>query len=168
MTGLVVAPLLMVTGAPGSGKTSILPHLVAAGVGRFVVADMDEILTDGNLMGAVIAGPGGEPAWPAYNELWARVTMLIRRSGTPAVLLCPVEPAQWPGEGTVVWTHLDCSDPERRRRLAERHWDREAVDGAVADARSLRSVVVDRIVTDGLRPAEVAARVANRVPRAAE
>lgn len=158
-----VAPLFMVTGAPGSGKTSVLPYLIAAGVGRFVVADMDEILTGGELLGVTIAGSGGELSWPAYNQLWAQITTLVRRSGRPMVLLCPVEPAQWPPEDRVVWTHLDCTDAERRRRLAGRRWDAQAVDQAVADAHSLRSLVPDRIVTDGLSPAEVADQVAGRV-----
>ncbi len=158
-----LAPLFMVTGAPGSGKTSVLPHLVAAGAARFVVADMDEILTDGDLLGVEIAGPAGELSWPAYNRLWTQITMLVRRSGMPVVLLGPLEPAQWSTDDLVVWTHLDCSDAERRRRLAGRRWDSHAVEQAVADACSLRSLVADRIVTDGLSPAAVAAQLAGRV-----
>jgi len=158
-----LAPLFMVTGAPGSGKTSVLPRLVAAGAGRFVVADMDEILTGGVLLGVEIAGPAGELSWPAYNRLWVQITTLVRRSGTPMVLLGPVEPGQWSTDGLVVWTHLDCSDAERRRRLAGRRWDSHAVEQAVGDAHSLRLLVADRILTDGLSPAEVAAQVAARV-----
>jgi len=160
-----VAPLFMVTGAPGSGKTSVLPYLVAAGADRFVVADMDEILTDGDLLGITIAGSAGARSWPSYNRLWGRITMLVRRSGRPMVLLCPLEPAQWSVEGPVLWTHLDCSDLERRRRLAERCWDDQAVEGALEDARALRSLVPDRIFTDGLRPAEVVEQVADRMAR---
>lgn len=163
---MVVAPLFMVTGAPGSGKTSVLPHLVAAGAGLFVVADMDEILTAGRLLGVPIAGAAGEPSWPAYNHLWVRITMLVRRSGQPMVLLCPLEPAEWlGGESDVVWTLLDCSNRERRRRLAERRWDRQSVAQAVADAASLRSAVLDRIVTDGLQLIETAHQIADRVAK---
>lgn len=158
------APLFIVTGAPGSGKTSVLPHLVAAGADRFVVADMDEILTDGGLLGVTIAGSAGELSWPAYNELWARIAMLVRRSGRPMVLLCPLEPAQWPSDdGRVDWVHLDCSDVERRRRLAGRRWSSQAVERAVDDAGVLRSLVPGRIATDDLQPAEIADQVAGRV-----
>lgn len=86
----------------------------------------------------------------------------------PMILLGPLEPAQWSTDDRTVWTHLDCSDAERRRRLTGRRWDSHAVEQAVADAHALRSLVTDRIVTDGLSPAEAAAHLAGRVAGAVD
>ena len=70
----------MVTGAPGSGKSTVVPELVRLSPGNLVVMDMDELLDDnGRLLGIDIASPTAAPIWPAYNGLWLRITELIRR-----------------------------------------------------------------------------------------
>ena len=78
----------MVTGAPGSGKSTVIPELVRLSPGNLAVMDMDELLDDhGRLLGIDIASPTAAPIWPAYNALWLRITELIRRSGMPVLLL---------------------------------------------------------------------------------
>lgn len=49
-------PLHLLAGAPASGKTTLLPHLIRA-AGGLVVMDMDELLEDGTLIGVPIADP---------------------------------------------------------------------------------------------------------------
>ena len=129
----------MVTGAPGSGKTAVVPELVRLSPGNLVVMDMDELLDDnGRLLGISIASPTAAPIWPAYNALWLRITELIRRSGIPVLLLSPLLPTELP-EGR--WLHLDCPDAVRRKRLAARGWIEAQIEEALADAAEIRKLV---------------------------
>jgi len=128
-----------VTGAPGSGKTAVVPELVRLSPGNLVVMDMDELLDDnGRLLGIDIATPMAAPIWPAYNALWLRITELIRRSGIPVLLLSPLLPTELP-EGR--WLHLDCPDAVRRKRLAARGWIEAQIEEALADAAEIRKLV---------------------------
>ncbi|HZX05974.1 AAA family ATPase [Kribbella sp.] len=138
--------LFVVTGAPGSGKTTVVPELVRLSPGNMVVMDMDELLDDdGRLLGISIASPTAAPIWPAYNALWLRITELIRRSGIPVLLLTPGLPAELP-EGR--WLHLDCPDAVRRKRLAARGWPEEQIDEALADAAEMRKYVPRSVLSD--------------------
>jgi hypothetical protein len=131
--------LFVVTGAPGAGKTTVVPELVRLNPGGLVVMDMDELLDDhGRLLGIDIASPTAAPIWPAYNALWLRITELIRRSGIAVLLLTPGLPAELP-EGR--WLHLDCPDDVRRKRLAVRGWREAEIEEALADAAEIRKHV---------------------------
>ena len=106
----------MVTGAPGAGKSTVIPELLRLRHGQLVVMDMDELLDhDGRVLGIDIADSSAAANWPAYNALWLRITELVRRSGSPMLLLTPAVPKELP-EGR--WLHLDCPDAVRRKRLA--------------------------------------------------
>jgi hypothetical protein len=134
-----VTRLFVVTGAPGSGKSTVVPELVRLSPGTMVVMDMDELLDDhGRLLGIDIASPTAAPIWPAYNALWLRITELIRRSGIPVLLLSPVLPTELP-EGR--WLHLDIPDAVRRKRLAARGWAEAQIAEALADAAEIRKLV---------------------------
>jgi broad-specificity NMP kinase len=134
-----VTRLFVVTGAPGSGKSTVVPELVRLNPGNLVVMDMDELLDDdGRLLGISIASKMAAPIWPAYNALWLRITELIRRSGIHVLLLSPLLPTELP-EGR--WLHLDCSDEVRRKRLAERGWPDPEIEEAIADAAEIRKHV---------------------------
>ncbi|MFK4083049.1 AAA family ATPase [Kribbella sp. NPDC020789] len=145
--------LFVVTGAPGAGKSTVVPELVRLSPGNLVVMDMDELLDDeGRLLGMSIASPTAAPIWPAYNALWLRITELIRRSGIPVLLLSPLHPTELP-EGR--WLHLDCPDAVRRKRLAARGWLQDQIDDALADAAELRKHV-PRSVRGDVSPERVA------------
>ncbi|MFI7154414.1 hypothetical protein ACIBO2_56685 [Nonomuraea sp. NPDC050022] len=63
----MLAPLYLLTGAPGAGKPTLLPHLIEAADG-LIVMEMDELLEqDGTLLGVRIAEPAGGAT--AYEEL---------------------------------------------------------------------------------------------------
>ena len=131
--------MFVVTGAPASGKSTVVPELVRLSPGNLVVMDMDEILDDnGRLLGINITSPTGAPIWPAYNALWLRITELIRRSGIPVLLLSPLLPTELP-EGR--WLHLDCPDSVRRKRLADRGYSDAEIEEALADAAEIRKHV---------------------------
>ncbi|GAA1566631.1 hypothetical protein GCM10009789_20190 [Kribbella sancticallisti] len=146
----------MVTGAPGAGKSTVIPELLRLRSGQLVVMDMDELLdSDGRVLGLDIADSGAAANWPAYNALWRRITELVRRSGTPMLLLSPLIPQELP-EGR--WLHLDCPDPVRRKRLAERGWSDEQIAKAIADAAEIRILVPRSVPGDGT-PEESARRI---------
>ncbi len=136
----------MVTGAPGAGKSTVIPELLRLKSGPLVVMDMDDLLTEGRLLGITIADASAAAIWPAYNALWQRITELIRRSGVPVLLLCPLSPQELP-EGR--WLHLDCPDDVRRRRLAARGWSEKQIAAALEDAAEMRKLVPRSVPGDG-------------------
>jgi dephospho-CoA kinase len=144
---VTVSRLFVVTGAPGAGKSTVVPELVRLNPGGLVVMDMDELLDDdGRLLGIAIADPAAAPTWPAYNALWLRITELVRRSGSPVLLLSPLIPQELP-EGR--WLHLDCPDDLRRERLAARGWSAADIEDAVRDAAEIRKLVPRSVSNQG-------------------
>jgi hypothetical protein len=142
---VVVTRLYVVTGAPGAGKSTVIPELVRLHSGNLVVMDMDELLDhDGKVLGIDIADSSAAANWPAYNALWLRITELIRRSGTPMLLLSPLVPREMP-EGR--WLHLDC--PDSVRRLAQRGWSDQHIAEAIADAAEIRKLVPRSVPGEG-------------------
>ncbi|MEU7746940.1 AAA family ATPase [Nonomuraea sp. NPDC049158] len=144
-----LAPLYLLTGAPGAGKTTLLPYLLRA-AGGLVVMDMDELLEDGALLGVPIAEPQAAPVWPAYDRMWTRIVTMVRRAGTPVLLLCPIpDPHELASEGRwggpVHWALLDCPDEVREDRLRTRdlgrEWIEEAIEGAIEDAAQGRALI---------------------------
>jgi dephospho-CoA kinase len=139
--------LFVVSGAPGAGKSTVVPELLRLRSGPLVVMDMDDLLDhDGRLLGIKIADPSAAAIWPAYNALWLRITELIRRSGLPVLLLSPLFPTEFP-EGR--WLHLDCPDPVRRKRLADRGWSKQRIIDALKDAAETRKLVPRSVRGDG-------------------
>ena len=147
-----------VLGAPGSGKSTLVRHLRPLLPGR-VVIDWDAFLGPaGELAGAPIRTT--PRTWESYGRL---VRSIVETLVPPDVVLLgvrtPVELGDWP-EGR--WVLLDCSDEERRRRLAGRRDPSEVAD-AVADAAAYRSLEMPVLDTTGLDPTEVARALADRV-----
>jgi broad-specificity NMP kinase len=139
--------LFVVTGAPGAGKSTVIPELLRLRSGQLVVMDMDELLdSEGRVLGVEIADSSAAANWPAYNALWLRITELVRRSGTPMLLLSPLVPTELP-EGR--WLHLDCPDSVRRKRLSERGWSDEQIEQAIADAVQIRKLVPRSVAGNG-------------------
>jgi len=137
----------VVTGAPGAGKSTVVPELLRLNDGGLIVMDMDELLDDeGRVLGIDIACSDGAPNWPAYNHLWLRITELVRRSGSPVLLLSPLIPSELP-EGR--WLHLDCPDDVRRKRLLMRGWNQADIDEALKDAAEIRKLVPRSVSGNG-------------------
>src|SRR5215475_13332482 len=79
--GVARAPLFVVTGASGSGKTAILAPLAAALASDCVAFDADMLLD------AAGALSRGQPIdWPAFHAALLAVAHGIAQSGRPTVL----------------------------------------------------------------------------------
>ncbi len=156
-----LAPLYVVAGAPGVGKTTLLPALVQEADGE-VVFDTDELLEDGSLIGVPIATMDAAPIWPAYNRMWQRILNAVRRAGHPVIFLSTV-PDEDEVTPDVHWAGLDCADELRRTRLDARGWNQEEIDDAMADAKALRSLIATRFDTDEQDAHALARRILNWV-----
>lgn len=155
------APLYVVAGAPGVGKTTLLPALVEAADGE-VVFDTDELLEDGSLIGVPIATAEAAPIWPAYNRMWERILNAVRRAGHPVIFLSTV-PDEHELTEDVRWAGLDCADELRRTRLEARGWTEEEIEDAMADAKALRTLIPTRFDTDDQDAHALARRILNWV-----
>jgi hypothetical protein len=161
---VIESRVLFVTGAPGAGKTAIVA-LVTARLPHFVVLDMDVLLDPASsLAGVDLHRPEAASTWPAYNDLWVRLTAILARSH-PVLLLGPLDPDEVEAAPSrhmldaVAWALLDCSDGTRRERLLARGYDAPAVERAIVDADAKRSLGMHAISTDGATPDETAAAV---------
>ena len=164
--------VLLLTGAPGSGKTAGRgPPAAAARRGR---------ARHGRLPA------GREPARRGRPQAPARVVGLQRPrlgfagtvlgAGHDVLLLSPLTPAEVdrsnaaPVLGAARWAVLDCADGTRRRRLAARSCSERAVADALADAAELRALGLPVLRSDAGDVAGTAGRIAAwaRAPHAGE
>jgi hypothetical protein len=155
--GRDLAPLYVVAGAPGVGKTTLLPALVEHADGE-VVFDTDELLEDGSLIGVPIATQEAAPIWPAYNRMWQRILNAVRRAGHPVIFLSTVPNADEVTTDTH-WAGLDCADDLRLARLEARGWNEADIDDAMTDAKALRALIPTRFSTDDQDPDVLARRI---------
>jgi broad-specificity NMP kinase len=162
--------LTVVVGAPGAGKTTLLSHLGART--DLLVADMDQILEGGALLGVRIASERAVDHWPAYNRLWVRIIAMLTRAGPPVVLSAPLTPSEWDRAvhevGLVVATSfvlLDCEDSVRSHRLEARGWSDHQISDAIADATELRELGLHSLDTTEQSVADVGAALRSLVVR---
>lgn len=159
--------LVRIAAPPGTGKSTVLPHLVDLARGHAVVADIDEILEEGSLLGVSIADPAAAQNWPAYDRLWARIAGFVTRAELFIVLLIQVPGADEPEDPRLLGWEID--HELRARRLRSRGESEAVIEDAAADAAGLRSVLPsDRVIRtpDGASPprcAEILWEAASRM-----
>jgi chloramphenicol 3-O-phosphotransferase len=157
-------PILIVTGAPGAGKT-VLAEALLERESRALVFDADWLLAPtSDLVGRDMAE--ARDLWPSYDRLWAAILGMVARNHRAAVLLTPMDPGSpppIPGTVDVSWCLLDCDDATRTARLAGRGWPNDEIAGALADAAALRLQIAFVIDTGVTTPVEAAALVAERM-----
>lgn len=132
--------LITISAPPGTGKSTVLPHLIARAQGLAVVADIDEVLEDGSLLGVRIADASAAPIWPAYDRLWNRIAGFVTRAGIDMVLLAQVPDARpAPAAGTLIGWEVD--DDLRAARLRGRGATEATIVDARSDAMALRALL---------------------------
>lgn len=149
-----------VLGAPGSGKSTVAQPLAEL-LPTHVVLDWDIFMEPA----AALAGreiTGYPETWPAYRQLVGAVVSAIAH--LPVVLLTVCTPEELPGWPIDAWVLLDCSDQERRQRLAQQASPDRLTEG-IHDATDDRLLGLPVIDTTGHTPAEVADALARFVRR---
>jgi hypothetical protein len=144
-----------ILGAPGSGKSSLVPALAEVLPGHAVL-DWDAFMVPA----AALAGReirDNPETWPAYRELVHAVISSIAH--LPVVLLGVCTPEDLKGRPIGAWVLLDCADQERRRRLGQCA-DPERVEDGIRDGAEYRLLAMPVIDTTGCTPAAIAARLA--------
>ncbi len=164
-TAALVRPLFVVTGASGSGKTTILPLILDRLGGECVVFDVDWLIDP---MGR--AASDGQVDWQAFRDAWLHVAHGVAQNGLATLLLGPFFPEQLDGlpgrawVGDIHYLVFDCHDDERRRRIEARPaWRRRDIGAQIDFARWLRTNLSPVIDTGALSPAETADAVATWV-----
>ena len=87
-----IEPLFLVTGASGSGKTTIYGPLARLLAGRCAVFDVDWLL---DAAGVLVGRPTpAELPWAGFDQAWLAVAHGIAQARLPTVLLGPLTPAR--------------------------------------------------------------------------
>jgi hypothetical protein len=156
--------ICIVTGAPGSGKSTALEHFLRLNTGH-IAFDIDWLaVSAANLAGrnVIFDKSTGLP----YRFLWFDILRCICRNNRSPIFFSPhdqrdtadVEQPDW--HPAIEWLLLDCSDNIRRERLSKRPetWTQSMVEEALDDASYLRRAVTNRIDT-GVHPAADVAKM---------
>jgi len=157
---IVIRPLFVVTGASGSGKTTIFPELLSRMAGWCAVFDVDWLIDP-----LSHAAKDGQIDWTAFADTWLHVAHGVAQNGLPTLLLAPFIPENlddlpgraWVGE--IRYLVLDCPDGERPVPQACARRSRYRFSGALAVRRAASSKAA--------RAAAGAPSIASRCPRMA-
>ena len=150
----VTRPLFVVTGASGSGKTTIFPELLGRMAGLCAVFDVDWLIDPLSR-----AARDGEVDWPSFRDAWLHVAHGVAQNGLATLLLGPFIPEhleilpgrRWVGE--IHYLVLDCPDDLRRQRIEARpRWRARDIDEQTDFARWLRENLVPVIDTSAGSP----------------
>lgn len=159
-----MAQLRVVSGAPGSGKTTLVEAMLQI-EHEFMVFDIDWLIEHGSdLIGKRIQE--APEAWQPWSQLWFEVLHSVIRNGGAPIFFCPNSPADFARFGVpdwceeVHWLLLDCPDEERIKRLNWRGWADTDIDAANVDATELRAQILITI-TSNIEPAALAQQVIN-------
>ena len=162
--------LYIVTGAPGSGKTTALAALLQR-PNPYLAFDIDWLtITASHLARTDIIFD--RTTWPAYNALWLEILHAVYRNGKVAIFFSPFDTNDVDQTGQAIWYQhiewllLDCDDVTRQTRLSARsEWSDEMITEALSDAHALRKHILERIDTGTHTPDEVAEAILRWVER---
>lgn len=155
-------PLMVLTGASGAGKSTIVPLLIERLAGTCVVFDVDWLIDP-----LRDAPPDRGVAWESFRDTWLHVAAGLAQNRLPTVLVGPFIPEHLddlPGRelvGDIAYGVLDCSDDVRRVRIETRpSWRLRDIDEQVAFGAWLRTNLTPVFDTDTATPTETADAVA--------
>lgn len=148
--------LRYVLGAPGSGKTSVVPHLRRL-LPRSVILDWDSLMEAAGALMAVDIREH-EAAWVPYAALMRQVVEVIGPDRVIMLGVCtPEELPNWPPGD---WLVLDCSDHVRASRLRERGEAEANIRSALEDATAYRNLDFATLDVTGLSTEDTAVAIA--------
>lgn len=152
--GLMRLPLFFITGASGTGKTTVVPYLQRL-LPLCDVFDMDITLD--------------ERDWKISHRNWIRIAKSLVEQGRYTILCGTAIPEHFAGYeemaafSTVYYINLHCEDAMRDARLAARGWSEQAIDDhrnfarwLLANADTAFAPPMETIDT-GINPPEVVA-----------
>lgn len=159
---LGLSMLIYLLGAPGSGKTTLVPHLRRRLV-DWVVLDWDFLLErSSTLAGADIRAT--RALWATYDELVLATVREISDSGVNCAVVGVRTPSELPRWPIDVWILLDCSDSIRIARLSASGRAAD-IHLSVSDAAKYRSLGLTTLDTSG-PPEDVARQLEELIGRA--
>jgi hypothetical protein len=157
-------PLCIVTGAPGSGKSTTLKAFLELH-SNFIAFDIDWLAAAASDLADkdIYSDPS---TWKPYASVWFEVLHAIYRNGQIPVFFSPNDPQDIERYGQpawcsdVQWLLLDCDDQTRRDRLVHRPaWTEVMIVEALADARVLRQAIHLQVDTGLFAPKAIATKI---------
>ncbi len=157
-------PLCIVTGAPGSGKTTTVKAFLELH-SSYLAFDIDWLAKAASDLADkdIYSDPS---TWKPYASLWFEVLHAVYKNGQKPIFFTPNDPQDIDKYGQpswcreIRWLLLDCENQIRRERLALRPgWTEGMIAEALADARALRQAIPLQVDTGLLSPEENATRI---------
>ena len=160
----------VVTGAPGSGKTTAVQAFIAL-KSEYLAFDIDWLIESASALAQRDIRTDGT-TWPAYGRVWFDVLRSVHANGRRSLFFTPNTPEDLEtlgildGSIELRWILLDCPDLVRQERLEQRTgWDDARIKEALEDAAELRELIDDALDTSILNPSAVANHLLNWVKR---
>jgi dephospho-CoA kinase len=154
-------PLCIVTGAPGSGKSTTLSAFIELH-SHYIAFDIDWLADAASTLANkdIYSDPS---TWKPYASVWFEVLQAVYKNHQIPVFFTPNDPHDIEQFGQpawcsqIEWLLLDCDDQTRRDRLVHRpKWTEIMIAEAAADARRLHQAIPLQVDT-GLLPAKAVA-----------
>lgn len=131
---------IIVTGAPGSGKSTVINYMLKLNLKDLVLFDIDSIIVEAS----TLAGTDihfEEDTWIPFRKIWISILKSVSKCGKVPVLFAVSDKKDFDSISDGIdlgWILLDCQDETRLKRIAERDYTKEQVKEVVEDANKMR------------------------------